>query len=205
MIPSLKSPWQQPSAKSTPQYFQTSARWRIQKCRDDYVVHPEKKKLVGASFSRYTSILRDKTRGEFGITYCSIARDFKTSCDRCYCEPYVHISKRPARTYTCTYIQDYVASKKIGNTHRRPKPNINCFGSSGLSSMKRSGRKHSGSSYIPGFLVSPLRDDSKMGWAKYELVARQRLHTINLPWRSHPWEYDNQDTGHFQLMRGESL
>ena len=31
--------------------------------------------------SRCTSILRDKTRGEFGMTYCSFAGDLKTSCD----------------------------------------------------------------------------------------------------------------------------
>ena len=47
---------------------------------------------------------------------------------------------------------------QIRNTHRRPKPNISCFGSSCLPSMKRSGRKDSGSSYILGFLVSPLMD-----------------------------------------------
>ena len=68
-----------------------------------------------------------------------------------------------------------------GNTHRRPKPNINCFGSSGLPSMKRSGQKDSGSSYIPGFLVIPLRGYFEKEWAKYELVARGRLQTINLP------------------------
>ena len=64
----------------------------------------KKKSWEGASFSRYGGILRDKAWGEFGITYCSIARDSKASCNWCYCEPYVHISKRPAGTYTCTHI-----------------------------------------------------------------------------------------------------
>ena len=64
----------------------------------------QKQNWEKAGFSRYTSILRDKTRGEFWITYCSFASDLKTSCDRCYCEPYIHISKRLAGTYTCTYI-----------------------------------------------------------------------------------------------------
>ena len=55
-------------------------------------------KLWEGAGTRDTSILRDKTRGEFRITYCSIAGDLKTSRDWCYCEPYVHISKRPAGT-----------------------------------------------------------------------------------------------------------
>ena len=65
----------------------------------------EKQMWEGAGSSRYTGILRDKTRGEFGIAYFSIARDIKTSGDWCYCEPYIHISKHPAGTYTCTYIR----------------------------------------------------------------------------------------------------
>ena len=55
---------------------------------------------------KYTSILRDKTWGEFGFTYCSIARDVKTSCDWCYCEPYIRISKHPTGTYTLHIYQD---------------------------------------------------------------------------------------------------
>jgi hypothetical protein len=46
---------------------------------------------------------------------------------------------------------------KFRNTHRRPKPNTICLGSSGSPSMKRSGRKDSGSSYISGLRVIPLR------------------------------------------------
>ena len=65
----------------------------------------EKKLWEGVGFSKYTSIIPDKTRGKFGFTNCSIARDLKTSCDCCYCEPYIYISKRLARTYTCTYIR----------------------------------------------------------------------------------------------------
>ena len=47
---------------------------------------------------------------------------------------------------------------KFGDPHRRPKPNTISLGSSSLPSMKRSGRKDSGSSYISGFLVIPLSD-----------------------------------------------
>ena len=108
---------------------------------------------------KYTSILRDKTWGEFGFTYCSVARDVKTSCDRCYCEPYIHISKYPAGTYTFHILEGGCTRCYTSlETHRRPKPNINCFGSSCVPSMKRSGRKDSGSSYISGFLLSPLRN-----------------------------------------------
>ena len=65
----------------------------------------------------YTNILRDKTRGEFGFTYYSIARDFKTSCDWCYCEPYIHISKRPAGTYTFAHIYIRMGGCIRGNTN----------------------------------------------------------------------------------------
>jgi hypothetical protein len=62
---------------------------------------------------------------------------------------------------------------KFGNTHRRPKPNSICLGSSGSPSMKRSGRKDSGSSYISGFRVIALRDISKH-LSQLRLVARER-------------------------------
>ena len=60
----------------------------------------------------YNSILRDKTRGECGIAYWSIARESETSCDRCYCEPYVHISKCPAGTYTL-HIYIYIRTRVV--------------------------------------------------------------------------------------------
>jgi len=47
---------------------------------------------------------------------------------------------------------------KFGNAYRCPKPNTICLGSSGSPSMKRSGRKNWGSSYISGFPVIPLRN-----------------------------------------------
>jgi hypothetical protein len=93
---------------------------------------------------------------------------------------------------------------KFGNAHRRPKPNTICLGSSGLPSMKRSGRKDSGSSYISGFLVISLRDILKE-LSQLRIGGKRKVQTICLPLRENPWEYDIQDIGHFESMYGESL
>ena len=93
---------------------------------------------------------------------------------------------------------------KFGNTHRRPKPNTNCLGSSGSPSMKRSGRKDSGSSYISGFLVIPLRDIFERP-KPIAIGGEIEVQTICLPLRANPLEYDIQDIDHLESMYGERL
>jgi len=94
---------------------------------------------------------------------------------------------------------------KFGNAHRRPKPNIRCLGSSGLPSMKRSGRKDSGSSYISGFLVIPLKDILK-DLSQWRIGSKRKtVQTICLPLRENPREYDIQGIGHFESTYGEAL
>ena len=97
-----------------------------------------------------------------------------------------------------------MCDQKFGDTYRRPKPNTICLGSSGLPSMKRSGRKDSGSSYISGFLVICLNDILKE-LSQLRAGDKRKVRTICLPLRENLWEYDIQDIGHFELMYGEPL
>ena len=103
--------------------------------------------------------LWDKTWGELGITWYTIVRDSETGCDWRYCEPYVHITKCLAGTNTCTY-QDWAASTYdmwSQSWEYLPTSKAKYH----LPSIKRSGRKDWGSSYISGFLASTLSDISK--------------------------------------------
>jgi len=70
--------------------------------------------------------------------------------------------------------------------------------------MKRSGRKDSGSSYISGFLVIPLRNILK-DLSQWRIGSKEKVQTKRLPLRENPWEYDIQGIDHFESMYGEAL
>jgi len=70
--------------------------------------------------------------------------------------------------------------------------------------MKRSGRKHWGSSYISGFLVICLSDILKE-LSQLRIGGKRNVQTICLPVQESPREYDIRDIGHFESMYGEPL
>jgi len=70
--------------------------------------------------------------------------------------------------------------------------------------MKRSGRKDSGSSYISGFLVIPLRDIVERP-KPMAIGGEIKIQTICLPLRANPLEYDIQGIDHLELMYGGRL
>ena len=70
--------------------------------------------------------------------------------------------------------------------------------------MKRSGRKDSGSSYISGLRVIPLKGILKH-LSQLRLVVGEKVQTIRLPLPEIPRECYIQDIGHFESTYGESL
>ena len=201
----LTSPWQLKSAKSSPRYFQTLARWRIRKFRNGWTIC--RNKMVRRRKLSVVNGLRGKTRGELRFTQYTIAGNSETGGDWCYRKPYVHITKRLSGANTGTY-QEWVACMMCDHRIWEDLPTSKAKYE--LSWIKRlaidEALRTKGFRVIVYFRVpSHLPKWYLKKLSQLRIGGKRKVQTICLPLRENLWEYGIQDIRHFESMYGEPL